>query len=188
MKKLIVAAFMAALAVPLTAQEKAEENSQSPVLQAGAKNDYAVWPAFLAVCEYPASTDIIGLRLTIPFSTVQDNVTGFDLGLWGRSTYFEGVQVNVLRNDVKDAGCGIQAGVYNSIGSGQMNGLQCGLWNEAGTILGLQAGLINVAGDIEGFQVGLINRCEAMHGFQVGVINVIRSAEMKFCPVVNIGF
>ncbi len=188
MKKLIVAAVMVALTVPAIAQEKADGAPQNRVVQGEKKSDIAVWPAFLAVCEYPASTDIIGLRVTIPFSTVQDNITGFDIGLWGRSTYFEGVQVNILRNDVKDAGCGIQVGIYNSIGNGQMNGIQCGLWNEAGSLQGLQGGLVNVAGDVEGFQVGLINRCEAMHGFQVGVINVIRSAEMKFCPVVNIGF
>lgn len=188
MKKLIVAAIMAAFAVSAVAQEKQEENSRGSLLKGEKTSEVVVWPAFLAVCEYPASTDVIGLRLTIPFSTLQENVTGFDIGLWGRSTYFEGIQVNLLRNDVKDAGCGVQVGIYNSIGSGQMNGIQVGLWNEAGCLQGLQGGLVNVAGEVEGFQVGLINRCETMHGFQVGVVNVIRSAEMKFCPVVNIGF
>ena len=188
MKRLVIAAIMAAVAVQVIAEGKTEDKKHDSVLRGEKRSDLAVWPAFFAVCEYPASADVVGLRLTIPFSTMQDNVTGFDIGLWGRSTYFEGVQAYILRNDVKDAGCGIQFGIYNSIGSDAMNGIQLGLWNEAGCILGLQGGIVNVAGDIEGFQVGLINRCEAMHGFQVGVINVIRSAEMKFCPIVNIGF
>jgi hypothetical protein len=53
---------------------------------------------------------------------------------------------------------------------------------------GIQCGLVNIAGETEGFQVGLINRCETMHGFLIGLINVIRDAEIKFCPGINIGF
>lgn len=187
MKKLIIAAIMSVATFSVFAQEKSQEAAAAGE-QSRQSSEIVVWPAFFAVCEYPASTDVIGLRLTIPYATKQDNVTGFDVGLWGRSTYFEGVQVNLLRNDVKDAFCGVQLGIYNSVGHGQMNGFQIGLWNEAISVHGLQCSLVNVAGDVEGFQVGLINRCESMHGFQVGVINVIRSAEMKFCPLVNIGF
>ncbi len=40
----------------------------------------------------------------------------------------------------------------------------------------------------QGFQVGLVNRAEEMYGLQIGLVNVIRCAEVRFCPVVNIGF
>ncbi|MBR6471397.1 MAG: hypothetical protein IKS83_06340, partial [Victivallales bacterium] len=40
---------------------------------------------------------------------------GFDIGLWGRSLYFEGIQLNLLRNDVKDDASGVQVGIYNTV-------------------------------------------------------------------------
>jgi hypothetical protein len=53
---------------------------------------------------------------------------------------------------------------------------------------GLQVGVVNSAGALSGFQAGLINRAEELYGFQIGVINVIRDAELRFCPFINIGF
>ena len=140
------------------------------------------------MCEYPAASDVAGLRLTIPFSTRQENVTGIDLGLWGRSMYFEGFMINVIRNDVKDDTSGIQIGLYNSAGGCGLVGLQVGLWNESGCFRGVQAGLVNTSGESRGLQVGLINRSETLYGYQVGLVNIIRDAELKFCPVINIGF
>ena len=187
MKKILTFALLAAIAVPLFAQE-AENAGEAKTAQGDRKREHNVWPAFFAVCEFPANPDVIGLRLTIPFSTKQENVTGLDFGLWGRSLYFQGVQLNVIRNDVKDDMSGFQVGLYNSIGGGQFLGCQLGLWNEANSMCGVQLGLVNVSGETEGFQLGLINRSETMHGYQVGLINVIRDAELQFCPIVNIGF
>lgn len=189
MNKLIMLALSAAIAVPLFAQEEEKKEEAKPVTKLeDRKRESAMWPACFAVCKFPASPDVVGLRLTIPFSDYQDSVTGLDLGLWGRSTYFEGIQLNVIRNDVKDRAAGFQVGLYNSIGSGEMLGLQVGLWNEANAVRGLQCGLVNLAGEAQGLQVGLINRCETMYGYQVGLINVIRDAELQFFPIVNIGF
>ena len=188
MKKLIPFALLASLALPLVAQEEAQTDEVKQPQQVEVKKTTTMWAAFLAVSQWPRTTDVIGLRLTIPFSTSQENVTGFDLGLWGESIDFEGIAVNVLRNDVRDHATGVQVGIYNSIGFGDLVGIQVGLWNEAVTMTGVQAGLVNVAGDAEGFQVGLINRAETMHGYQVGLINVIRDAELRFMPIVNIGF
>ena len=115
-------------------------------------------------------------------------MTGIDLGLWGRTLTFEGLMLNILRNDVKDDLSGFQVGLYNSVGGGDLFGIQAGLWNEAGHMRGIQAGLVNVACEARGFQVGLINRSETMYGYQVGLINIIRDAELQFCPVLNIGF
>lgn len=187
MKKLIPFALLACFALPIVAQENASAEEVKPQ-SAEVKKTSSVWPAFFAVCQWPRATDVIGLRLTIPFSTSQESVTGIDLGLWGKATDFEGLAVNVLRNDVRDRATGVQVGIYNTIGFADLLGIQVGLWNEAATMSGIQAGIINVAGDAEGFQVGLINRAETMHGYQVGLINVIRDAELKFMPIVNIGF
>ena len=134
MKKLFSLALIAAVAVPLFAQEAEGKAEAQP--QQERKRESNVWPAFFAVSEFPANPDVIGLRLTIPFSTKQENVSGIDLGLWGRTLYFQGIQVSVLRNDVKDDMSGFQVGLYNSIGGGQLLGLQAGLFNEANSMRG----------------------------------------------------
>lgn len=187
MNKLFALALVAAFACPLVAQETESVDVAKPVREER-KQGSDVWPAFCAIGEFPASPDVVGVRITIPFSTRQETVTGVDVGLWGRALNFEGIQVSVLRNDVKDGMAGIQAGVYNSIGRGEMLGVQLGLWNEAGCVRGAQAGLVNIAGEAQGLQIGLINRAETMYGYQIGLINVIRDAELQFCPIVNVGF
>jgi len=192
MKKLLSFAAVAALALSVCAQDNDENDEMDDdftvVEDAAPRKQVAAWPAFFALCELPATPDLIGLRLTIPFSTKQENVTGFDIGLWGRAQCFEGVQVNLLRNDVKDQLTGIQVGLYNSASQADMIGVQAGLWNETSTLKGVQAGLVNVVGQMDGVQVGLINRADELYGFQIGAINVIRDAEVRFCPIVNVGF
>ena len=191
MNKLLALTAAALIVSPVFAQEaEPEEKPQETKLleQNEDQNKSDLWPAFFAICEWPNSHDVIGLRLTLPFSTVEENVTGIDLGFWGHSVYFEGVQVNVIRNDVEDSLSGFQVGLYNSVGRGDMLGLQVGLWNEAMALRGFQVGLVNVLGEGEGFQVGLINRAETLYGYQVGVINILRDAELEFMPLLNIGF
>lgn len=187
MKKLILIALVSAVAMPLFAQGSAKKDDPG-VLREERVRESSKWPAFFAISEFPAAADLIGLRLTIPFSTMQENVTGIDLGLWGRSMYFEGIQINIIRNDVQDDASGFQFGLYNSVGGGNLLGLQAGLWNEALFMRGAQVGLVNISGETQGFQIGLINRSETMVGYQVGLVNIIRDAELQFCPVVNIGF
>ena len=194
MKKLLAFALVAALAAPAIAEE--EESSSDDILavtpsEPDASKNTGVWPAFLAISEIPSADrtpDIIGLRVTIPFSVSHESVTGFDIGLWGRAQNFEGFMFSILRNDVADSLSGFQAGVYNSANQANLFGVQLGVWNEAGSIRGGQLGLINTAGVAEGVQVGVINRCEEMYGVQIGLVNVIRCAEIKFCPIVNVGF
>ena len=188
MNKLFSFAVTAALALPLVAQEAAPSADSQTQPREERRRESNVWPAIVAVCEYPESLDVIGLRLTIPFSTRQENVTGFDIGFWGRATTFEGLMLNVLRNDVKDDLAGVQAGVYNSAGGCDFIGVQAGVWNEAGHVRGVQLGVVNTAGEARGLQVGLINRSETMYGYQIGLVNVIRDAELQFCPIVNVGF
>ena len=203
MKKLIAVAAIAAFVLPLCAASAAadmvtaedvvddlsveEDNGLEVKVDAPRKN-VALWPAFIAVWDFPDTPDLIGLRITIPCSTKQENVTGLDIGFWGRSEYFEGIQLNVLRNDVHDALAGVQVGCYNSVARGDLLGIQAGLWNESMSQRGIQFGAINVAGDMEGVQIGLINRSETMYGFQLGAINIIRDAEFQFMPILNVGF
>ena len=198
MKKLFPLALVAAFAVPLCAATAAsdaetdeldiEEDNELAVKVDAPRKNAATWPAFIGVWEFPETPDLVGVRLTIPWSTKQENVTGIDLGLWGRSLYFEGIQLNLLRNDVKDDASGIQVGIYNSVARGDLFGIQVGFWNESLSHRGIQFGFINVSGDSQGFQVGLINRSETMYGFQLGLINIIRDAEFQFMPVLNVGF
>lgn len=186
MKKLFAFTLVAAIGLQVLAQNA--EPVENTAQRDGRKSESTVWPAFFALCEYPATADLIGLRLSIPFSTKQENVTGIDLGLWGRSLYFEGFGLSLIRNDVRDDMCGAQVGLYNSVGRGNAAGIQVGLWNESACLVGVQAGLVNVVGEAKGFQLGLINRAETLYGYQVGLINIIRDNEYQFFPIVNIGW
>jgi hypothetical protein len=188
MKKLLLVALAATLAAPVLADETAAAKPATEVQPVENQNKGVIWPAFFAIAEWPQTPDIVGIRLTIPFSTRQESVTGIDLGLWGRSKDFEGFQVNVIRNDVKDTFGGFQVGLYNSVNRGDLFSIQAGLWNEAQSFRGLQIGLVNTSGDAQGFQIGIINRTETMYGFQLGLINVIRDAELPMMPFINIGF
>jgi hypothetical protein len=144
------------------------------------------WPVWFAFNDVE-DIDVVGLRLNLP-SGQCEQVTGLDLGLIGRSQYYNGIQINLLRNDVTDTLAGWQIGGYNSTDLGDALGLQTGLWNEAKSLYGFQAGLVNLADYAEGFQIGLINRAEDLHGFQIGLVNVIRSSNVPFCPIINVGF
>ncbi len=193
MKKLLTLAALAALSINSYAQESVDatdvvDDNPLAVQVEAPRKQVAAWPAFFAVGDLPETPDLIGLRITIPWSTKQESVTGFDLGLWARTQFFEGFAFNVFRNDVKDQLTGVQVSLYNSAAQADALGLQVGLWNEVGSMNGLQVGLVNTVGAMGGFQVGVINRAEELYGFQIGVINIIRDAEMRFCPVINIGF
>jgi hypothetical protein len=144
------------------------------------------WPVWFAF-NGSEDIDVVGLRVNLPAGKCEQ-VTGIDIGLIGRSQYFNGIQLNLFRNEVTEALMGWQIGCYNSTLVGDALGLQTGLWNEAQTIYGVQFGLVNLADYAEGFQIGLINRVEDMHGFQIGLINIIRSSTVPFCPIVNYGF
>ncbi len=191
MKKLMLGLFAGVMSAAVSAADAAlvenAEADREAALEAPRPKEVA-WPLFFAAGEWPETPDLVGLRLTIPFSTAQESVTGIDLGLFGRSKYFEGIQLNLLRSDVKDELSGMQIGVYNTAAQADAFGLQVGLWNEAGRLNGVQCALINTVGEMSGIQIGLVNRAEELYGFQIGAINIIRDAEFRFFPFVNIGF
>lgn len=186
MKKLFAAIFGLALVAPaFAAGTEATTVSNGQRYREGLAD---TWPCVVAVSEWPAAPEVTGLRLTIPFSTKQETVTGFDLGLWGRCRDFEGLAVSVLRNDVKDTLAGVQLGLYNSANRADLFCAQVGLFNETQSFRGFQCGLVNKSGDGSGFQLGIINVTESFYGYQLGIINVIRDSEVPFLPIANIGF
>lgn len=144
------------------------------------------WPVWFAFGDVE-DIDVVGLRLNLP-SGQCEQVTGIDFGLIGRSQYYNGIQINLARNDVTDTLAGWQIGCYNSTSLGDALGLQTGLWNEAQSLYGFQAGLVNLVDYAEGIQIGLINRAEDLYGFQIGLVNIIRGGRVPFCPILNVGF
>lgn len=194
MKKIVVSFAVAVLCAGAWAEEdKAADAAAETEAKASSAQEEAhvvhvekaSWPVWIAFNSHK-ELDVIGLRLTLPYGSCE-GVTGFDLGLFGRCRYMEGVQINLLRNDALDTLAGFQVGLYNSVGRGDLWGMQVGLWNEAHSLTGLQIGIVNVADSVNGVQIGLINRAETIYGFQVGGVNVIRESEMPFCPIVNVG-
>ena len=191
MKKMMFS--LAMVAACAWAQEPAQSNSDSakvaPATQQQSREvqaEKASWPVWLAF-NSTKNIDVIGMRINCAYGACE-GLTGFDLGLVGRCRYMEGFQLNLLRNEAEDVLTGFQIGFYNTAGRADLFGLQVGLWNEAQTISGFQVGLVNVANSVSGFQVGVINRCESIYGVQVGAVNVIRSSELSFLPLVNVGF
>ena len=180
--------LMALCAVLACAVVFAQEAAPAPASAAAQAPEMrkAPWPVWLAF-NSTKNIDVVGLRLTLPYGECE-GVTGVDLGFYGRCRYFEGFQLNILRNEALDVMAGVQLGIYNSAGRADLSGLQVGLWNEARSMRGVQVGLINVADTVEGFQVGLINRAESMYGAQLGGVNVIRESDLTFFPIMNIGF
>ena len=180
--------LMALCAVLACAVVFAQEAASAPASAAAQAPEMrkAPWPVWLAF-NSTKNIDVVGLRLTLPYGECE-GVTGVDLGFYGRCRYFEGFQLNILRNEALDVMAGVQLGIYNSAGRADLSGVQVGFWNEARSMRGVQVGLINVADTVEGFQVGLINRAESMYGAQLGGVNVIRESDLTFFPIMNIGF
>ncbi len=185
MKKLVIAFCSVLTCAAAFAQAPAAAAQPAPATASVQKEapDWPVWLAFNSTKDI----DVAGLRLTLPYGECE-SVTGFDLGCFGRCRYFEGFQINILRNDAKEYLAGLQIGLYNSAGRADRLGMQIGLWNEARIINGFQIGLVNLTDSGSGFQIGLINRAETFYGFQGGAVNVIRENEFAFLPLINVGW
>jgi len=150
--------------------------------------------AFLDYWYHPQN--VVGLRVGIPWGS-NNNVTGIDVGLYGKANNMAGIQVNLLANIVRDRADAVQVSLYNHAGS--LSGVQAGLMNVTGYgALGydtrlmfsacVQLGILNVANDLRGVQVGIVNQADMLYGFQIGLVNVIKSGVVPFMPIVNIGF
>jgi len=188
MKKVLMALSVVLACAAVSAQEAAPAAAAPAANQVvtkapATKASWPVWLAFNSV----EDIDVVGFRFTLPYGKCE-GVTGFDFGVYGGCRYFEGLQLNILRNEVKDIMAGFQVGIYNSAGNAECIGLQLGLFNEARTMLGFQVGIINLCDHMRGIQFGLINRAETSYGFQIGAVNVVRESDLAFCPIINMGF
>ena len=106
MKKVLTALCLALACSSVMAQEAAPAPAAAKAPAASA--DKAPWPVWLAF-NSAEDIDVVGLRMTLPYGKCE-SVTGFDLGIYGTSRYFEGLQVNILRNEAKDILSGFQGG------------------------------------------------------------------------------
>ena len=104
MKKALMALCVALACSVAFAQESAPAPASAPV--AAKASTKAAWPVWLAF-NSAKDIDVIGLRLTLPYGKCE-SVTGFDLGIYGSCRYFEGLQVNILRNEAVDVMAGIR--------------------------------------------------------------------------------
>lgn len=184
MKKVLLCLCVVFACAAVRAQQAA--SAQPAPAAPAAKATEAPWPVWLAF-NSTKNIDVAGMRITLPYGECE-SVTGFDVGFYGRCRYFEGFQLNILRNEALDVLSGLQVGVYNSSGRADLKGGQLGLFNETRSMRGIQCGIVNLADAACGLQIGLINRAETIYGFQIGLANIIRDSDMAFCPIVNIGF
>ena len=88
---------------------------------------------------FDEETDVYGLRLNLLYGTNQ-NVAGFDLGLFSDAYALTGLQVGG-GNQVKGKLYGVQLGFANSADKGA--GLQIGVMNRTHSMKGLQIGILN---------------------------------------------
>ena len=116
-------------------------------------------------------TEIVGLRLNLPYSE-NDDVAGLDLGIVGGGASISGLRLNVI-NLSDECSSGVEIGLVN-IAKGEMHGWQCGIFNSAGSM--------------RGFQLGLINRCGSLYGIQIGLVNMIESGKVAMLPIVSWAF
>ena len=104
---------------------------------------------------------IFGLKLNL-FNGENDRVRGLDLGVFGGSGDFVGVQVNVA-NYVQWKTVGLRIGAIND--AKDATGLAVGVVNLTdGLTEGVEIGAVNIGGDVLGLQVGVVNYCHRWWG------------------------
>ena len=147
------------------------------------------FPLQIGICPglqlMPEDTDIVGLRLDLPYSYNQ-LVRGFDLGVACVAERFEGIQLGIFAN-TQDSGKGLSCALIHTAQDceGVQGGLMCFV---EGELVGVQTGIVNVASEVTGVQIGLFNHCESLRGVQIGLANIALDAPLPFCVLVNASF
>lgn len=123
------------------------------------------------------------------------------LQLFRSKSPIHGLRINLIYGNNR-AVAGLDVGIINVVGS-DMNGLQAGVINRAGSLYGLQAGLVNCGRSVSWLQAGVVNSGHSVRGLQVGLVNVARklygvqiglvnrieqSHGPKTLPFINVGF
>ncbi len=124
-----------------------------------------------------------GVRLSLIYGKNTD-VSGLDWGLvshtTGNSVAWQTGGLGLVEGNFQ----GLQSNWIN-ITRGKCEGVQWGVFNQAGSGHGLALGFVNVAKDMRGVQVGFVNITETMHGLQIGLANIIEKGDHPFLPIVN---
>lgn len=143
----------------------------------------------------------LSLVPSIQLFSEETAIHGLRLAIVGRNSEFVGLDLGFGLLTTGNF-TGVGWGLVNIVG-GEVQGLQSGLFNRAGTITGIQWGLINFAdtqftgwqagglnmmqeGHAKGFLMGLVNVTEDMNGFQLGFVNVTNTMHGLQIGLVNI--
>lgn len=144
-----------------------------------------------------------GFRLNL-IAGENREVSGFDLGFVNYvKGDFKGYGLGLV-NIAGGKMSGFQEGPLAKA-DGLMTGLQLGVltWaDQNGTgvqglgfnycreeIEGMQVGLVNIAGSLHGFQLGLVNKTVGLRGIQIGLLNIATGKEKwRYLPIVNASF
>jgi hypothetical protein len=181
---LILCNYNGATAQSLESENQSTEEDSSKAENQVKSVQFSLWGKYQL---YNADTSITMFRLNTVYGFNKD-VSGLDLGGFGRvSGKFTGWQnniVNVVNGDLR----GLQIGIYNE--SGDSKALQVGILNTSKKTVGWQIGIINHASDINGMQFGLLyNTADALKGLQIGLLNMNWSGKpITFLPIVNFAF
>ncbi|MDF7798723.1 hypothetical protein P4C99_04570 [Pontiellaceae bacterium B1224] len=157
MKKLMIAALVAATAVGSYAKDAGFQLSLTP--------DIAI---------QDRDTNIKGVSIGVwnenPGSQWQ---IGFVNGTTGDASGLQGLFIYPLYSYAENY-TGAQISLVN-YASGEFVGLQWGAVNIANNLTGAQLGIVNYAGTVDGgFQWGLVNYAETTHNlFQLGLANIM---------------
>lgn len=117
--------------------------------------------------------ELTGIQASIIVNDARE-VKGVQLAGLGNLclTPLYGVQISPLNNLSRGVRKGVQLGGLN-ITSGDMRGVQGGVYNYADTLCGVQIGLVNVNDrNPRGFQFGFINLSNDLSGVRLGLLNV----------------
>jgi len=137
----------------------------------------------------PKDKSVCGLRLDLPWGE-NKSVSGIDLGIVNRAESVQGIEiggVNWLAAEDRNMSWGIQAGVFNFMGTVPFTGVQLGLFNltdnffnigsympsasNAATANGIQASLANATmNNVNGIQVAFAaNAAFDVNGLQASI-------------------
>lgn len=127
-----------------------------------------------------------------------NDVKGLEIGIGSAADTFQGVQFDLLfaqtREDMKGLShalvtfsnemTGLQGGFITK--SNHLRGVQWGALNlNTGQMSGLQWGLYNQAESVSGLQVGFINYAKYIDGLQIGVLNIAENGWFPAMILVN---
>ena len=185
----VIIAFVTVLSLPLHAKTKGAAD--------GGFNTAFQLSLFNPIQIFNENSDVFGIRLTLLYGKIH-HIYGVDFGCGlseaTRAFGFAFAPVNIIGRFH-----GGQMGIVNI--NGDTAGEQMAVVNVTGGQHGGQIGVVNIARETKGYQLGFFNSVQGLilgtqigvinvadRGVQVGLINILKSGQMGFFPIVNVGF